>query len=188
MAKINLLPWRAELRAQQKKEFVLGLGFSALAGILLVVVMHTYMEGLIEHQNNRNRFIQDHIKQVDAKIVAIKEIDKQRAELKTRMELIQKLQRSRPEVVHLFDELPRLVPDGIYLVGLKRTGNQLEIRGRAESTARIAELLRKLNDSPWFGKDPNLQVFDKDLKSPVPSTEFVVTVAVGGHGQEAEEE
>jgi type IV pilus assembly protein PilN len=186
MARINLLPWREERRAEQKKEFLLALGFSVLAGVLVILVIHTYMEGRIDNQNARNRFISQHITQVDAQIKEIQEIDKQREELKTRMELIQELQHSRPEVVHIFDELPRIIPDGVHLTSLKRTGNLLEIRGRAESNTRISAFLRRLTESPWFGDSPDLADFSADEKSPVPSINFYITVSVGSQSADKE--
>ena len=107
MAKINLLPWREELRAQKKRDFINAIGVSVLATAVIFGGVHMYIEGLKAYQEQRNKIIQDEIALLDKKIEQIKTIDDQKSKLLTKIELIQKLQESRPEIVHLFDEIPQ---------------------------------------------------------------------------------
>ncbi len=175
MARINLLPWRAELRAQKQKEFVTYMAFAAVFGILVMYMFHIFMEGKIDTQNGRNKFIEKEIAKVELKIKEIEKLDAQRRELKKRMDLIQRLQHSRPEVVHLFDEIPRTIPDGIHLTSIIRNGNLMTINGKAESNTRISAFMRNIDSSEWLGK-PDLSDIQADEKSPVPSHDFTVTV------------
>jgi type IV pilus assembly protein PilN len=175
MARINLLPWRAELRALKQKEFVTYMAFAAVVGIVVMYAFHIFMEGKISTQDSRNSFIEKEIVKVEQKILEIDKLETQRRELKKRMDLIQRLQHSRPEVVHLFDSLPRAIPDGIHLTSIVRNGNLLTINGKAESNTRISAFMRNIDSSQWLGK-PDLSDIQADEKSPVPSHDFTVTV------------
>ncbi len=177
MARINLLPWRAELRAQKQKEFLTYLAFAAILAILVMYSFHLYMEGQITEQKGRNSYISNKITIVEEKIKEIEELDAQRRELKKRMDLIQQLQHSRPEVVHLFDALPRSIPDGIHLTSIRRNGNLLSINGKAESNTRISAFMRNIADSEWLGT-PDLSDIQADQKSAVPSHDFTITVVL----------
>lgn len=177
MARINLLPWRAELRKEKQKEFLSFVAFAAIFGLLVMYLFHMYMETQIDRQLARNKFIKDQTVQVEKKIKEIKALDDRREQLKTRMELIQRLQHSRPEVVHLFDEIPRVVPDGLHITKIKRDGQLLTINGKAESHTRISAFMRNISASKWLGT-PDLSDIQADTKSPVPSHDFTVTVAL----------
>jgi len=175
MARINLLPWRAELRKEKQKEFLSFIAFAAIFGLLVMYLFHMYMESQIDAQLARNKFIKDQTVLVEKKIQEIKKLDEKREQLKTRMELIQRLQHSRPEVVHLFDEIPRVVPDGLHLTQIKRDGQLLTINGKAESHTRISAFMRNISNSKWLGT-PDLSDIQQDEKSAVPSHNFTVTV------------
>ncbi len=175
MARINLLPWRAELRALKQKEFLTYMVFAAILGILVMYAFHLFMEQKITNQEDRNNYISNEIVIVEKKIKEIEKLDQQRRELKKRMDLIQRLQHSRPEVVHLFDALPRAIPDGIHLTSIVRNGNLMTINGKAESNTRISAFMRNIDNSPWLGK-PDLSDIQADDKSAVPSHDFTVTV------------
>ena len=115
MAHINLLPWRDELRKKKQQQFaVVGAG-TAILGALLVLLAHMQMEGLIETQNERNQFLDKEIAELDTKIAKIKDMEKTKNALLARMDIIQQLQRSRPQSVHLMDQLVYTLPDGVYL-------------------------------------------------------------------------
>ncbi len=159
MARINLLPWRERERAERQREFLTLLGFVALFGVLLVFAGHVFINNRISDQEARNDFLRAEIHKVDRRIREIKELEKTKQALLDRMEIIQRLQRSRPEIVHLFDELVKTLPQGVYLTRVKQTGDRLLIEGKAESDARVSTYMRNLDQSPWF-RDPRLQVIE----------------------------
>ena len=150
MAKINLLPWREELRRQRQTDFLIFLGMGVLASVLIMLVVHFVIEGLIETQNNRNHFIQNEISVLDKKIKEIKALDKTKSKLLARMEVIQRLQSSRPEIVHMFDQLAKTVPEGVHLTKFNQSGNKLIIEGNAQSNTRVSAYMRNLEQSPWL--------------------------------------
>ncbi len=161
MAKINLLPWREELRAQKKKDFIAAIGVAVLFTILIFAGVHMYIEGLKAYQERRNKLIQDEIALLDKKIVQIKTIEEQKAKLLTKIDLIQKLQESRPEIVHLFDELPRVTPDGVFLTKFTQVGSDLTFEGKSQSNARVSAFMRAIEASAWL-KVPSLSVIQSE--------------------------
>lgn len=155
MARINLLPWREERRAALQKQFLVVLAGMAVFGALLVFLGDRYMSALIEHQNGRNNYLQQHIAELNRQVAEIRELEKRRAELLERMEIIQGLQGKRPVIVRIFDEAVRTMPDGAYFLDMTRRGENINVSGKAESNNRVSSLMRKLDSSLWF-KDPNL--------------------------------
>lgn len=184
MARINLLPWRAELRKQRLREFMTAAGGSVVVMLLVIVYVHLHVTGLIDKQNARNHFLENQIEEVDAKIKEIKELEKQKQQLISRMKVIERLQRNRPEIVHLFDELVTAIPDGLYLTHLKQTESTLVIEGFAQSNARVSAFMRGLEASPWF-KDPVLEVIQMSTSKKESDRQFTLSVKQesGGEGQ-----
>ncbi len=163
MAKINLLPWREEYRLEKKKEFYTQLfGLGVLVGLSLLL-WYSSVENAIERQNQRNKLIEDEIVLLDGQVKEIQELKKKRAELISRMKVIQDLQGTRPTIVRYFDELVRSVPDGIFINSLVRTGDFISIEGITESTNRVSTFMRQLDESPWFA-EPNLKYQTKEAK------------------------
>jgi len=159
MAHINLLPWREELRREKQQQFtVIGVGTAILAA-LLVLLAHMQMEGLIEQQNNRNKFLDTEIAALDKKIEKIKDLEKTKTALLARMDIIQQLQHSRPQSVHLMDELVYTLPDGVYLNSIAQKGSSLTMSGVAQSNARVSAYMRNIDNSQWLGK-PRLDVIE----------------------------
>lgn len=157
MAHINLLPWREELRKERQRQFtVISIGSMVLAG-LIVLAVHVNMAARIEAQDSRNRFLQQQITAVEKRIREIDELEAAKKRLIARMEVIQSLQSSRSEVVHLFEEVIRAVPDGVYLTGLKQSGKALSLSGMAQSNARVSAFMRRLDGSDWLA-NPRLEV------------------------------
>jgi type IV pilus assembly protein PilN len=150
MAKINLLPWREELRKQKQREFVIFAGGGALVAALIVLLAHFHIDGLIDNQNQRNAYLKAQIAVLDQRIGRIKELEKMKADLLARMNVIQELQRSRPESVHLMDELVRSLPDGVYLKTFEQKGRSLEMTGVAQSNARVSDYMRNIDASVWL--------------------------------------
>ncbi len=163
MAKINLLPWREELRKQKQKDFLNSIVLSTLVGFILVGSIHTYMEGLKTYQEKRNQKLQNEIVLLDKKIVEIKDIEDKKKKLLAKIDLIHKLQESRPEIVHLFDEIPKTTPDGIFLTKFTQTGTDLIFEGKSQSNARISAFMRAIEASPWL-QTPTLNVIQSQIK------------------------
>lgn len=156
MAQINLLPWREELRQEKKKEFLVQLlGFCMLVALCCFVWVQA-MDTSIESQQYRNSVLDKEISLLKKQVAEIKELKKQRKELEARMKVIQDLEGKRSIIVRYFDELTRSIPDGVYLISLKRAGSVISIEGVSESNQRIASLMRNLNQSDWFS-NPNLR-------------------------------
>ncbi|MDD1642872.1 MAG: PilN domain-containing protein [Methylococcaceae bacterium] len=163
MAKINLLPWREELRKKKQKDFLNALVLSILAGFIILGLIHTYIEGLIAYQEQRNQILKNEIALLDKKIVEIKDIEDKKSKLLVKIDLIQKLQESRPEIVHLFDEISKTTPDGVFLTKFTQTGSNLIFEGKSQSNARISAFMRAIEASPWL-QTPTLTVIQSPDK------------------------
>jgi type IV pilus assembly protein PilN len=156
MPRINLLPWRAELRQRRKKEFLV-----ALAGCLVVAAGAVYVskltvQGWTSAQHGRNQILRDEIAALDKQIEEITTLESQRERLVARMQVITQLQRSRPEVVHLFDELVSAMPEGVHLLEVAQQGTRIEMRGSAQSSTRVSALMRNIDESEWL-RSPGLE-------------------------------
>jgi len=173
MAHINLLPWREELRKRKLQEFAVTAGLSAVAGGLLVLLAHMQVASMISSQNQRNQFLETEIAELDKKIDKIKELEKTKTALLARMDIIQQLQRSRPQSVHLMDELVHTLPDGVYLQKIAQQGNALTLSGIAQSNARVSAYMRNIDNSHWMG-DPKLDVIETKDDKTRRNAEFVL--------------
>lgn len=150
MARINLLPWREELNKQKQREFAFISGGSVLIACLVVLLSHLHINGMIDNQNQRNNYLQSEIDLLNKRIGRIKELEKMKGDLLARMNVIQELQSSRPESVHLMDEMVRTLPDGVYLNAFNQKGRNLTMKGVAQSNARVSDYMRSIEDSAWF--------------------------------------
>ena len=164
MAKINLLPWREELRAQKKQDFLNALGVAVLWTILAFGGVHLYINGLQEYQEQRNKILQDEIALLDVKIKEISSIEEKKTKLLSKIDLIQKLQESRPEIVHLFDELPKTTPDGVFLTKFTQVGADLAFEGKSQSNARVSTFMNAIEASSWL-QTPKLDVIQSPDKA-----------------------
>ena len=159
MAQINLLPWRAERRKQRQQEFLTMLGVASVAALLISLLIWMYYNGQIKGQENRNKYLTDQIAQLDSQISEIAELDKKKAGLLRRKQVIEELQASRSQMVHLFDELARTIADGTQLTSVQQNGTEMTIIGRAQSNARVSTYMRNLDVSGWMG-NPDLSVIE----------------------------
>lgn len=172
MARINLLPWRAERRKQRQREFQGMLGLAALAGVLLSFLVWFYYDRQISGQQDRNQFLQAEIAKVQKQNEEIKELDAKKDRLLARKKVIEELQANRSQMVHLFDSLVRTIPDGVALGSIKQEGDILTLQGSAQSNARVSAYMRNLEVSGWMTK-PDLSIIEvkKDEKSaPTPTS------------------
>ena len=159
MAKINLLPWRAERRKQRQQEFMTMLGVASAAAVLISLLIVLFYNGKIEGQNNRNQYLTNEIKALDKQISEIAELDKKKAGLLKRKQVIEELQASRSQMVHLFDELARTIADGTQITSIRQNGTEMTLLGRAQSNARVSTYMRNLDVSGWMG-DPDLSIIE----------------------------
>lgn len=157
MATINLLPWREERREELKKEFAIISAMVAGFAILIVFAWQAVLSGVVDQQESRNRFLQSRIDELNAQVKEIDALKQQKKALEARMEVIQALQGNRPEIVHIFDELVRTLPDGVFYNAINRSGKKITLKGTAESSNRVSSLMRQLDASEWFD-NPNLQM------------------------------
>ena len=155
MARINLLPWRQELRKQRQQEFVTIVAAIAAMAVGLVLFAHMALSKQVSDQLERNSYIKAEIATLDSQIKEIDELQKRREELLSRMKVIQDLQGHRPVIVRVFDEFVRAMPDGVYFRTIDRKGNTFTIAGVAESANQVSALMRNLEASQWF-KSPVL--------------------------------
>lgn len=151
MAHINLLPWRIERRKQREREFYMQLAAAFVAALLVVLLWVFWMDTRIDNQNQRNSYLQGEIKQLDERISKIKDLEKVRERLLARKQIIEQLQANRSQMVHLFDELVKTIPNSARLTGLKQTGDSMSLEGAAQSNASVAEYMRNIEASPWMG-------------------------------------
>ncbi|MFP3872947.1 MAG: PilN domain-containing protein [Thiohalophilus sp.] len=163
MAHINLLPWREELRREKQRQFLTVLVLSVILMGMIILVVHLRMAAMIDHQESRNRYLQNEISKVEKQIKEIEQIEQDKERLLARMEVIQQLQRNRPEVVRLFDEILHITPDGVHLESMKQSENKLVLNGVAQSNARVSAFMRNIESSNWL-KDPRLEVIQKKGK------------------------
>lgn len=161
---INLLPWREELKEQQKREFFSMLGLAVIAASGLMLLIHIAIGRQITMQNEDNNYLKNEIKILDQQIEEIKSLDKEKKQLLAKMEVIQELQASRPEAVRLFDGVVRLIPPGLYLTSLSRTGERIQIDGKAESNTRVSTLMRNIEASKLLA-DPILSLIQADTQN-----------------------
>ena len=152
MANINLLPWRADRRKLREREFYMNLLGAAVAAFAVLLLAIMWMGHLVDVQNNRNAYLQEEIKGLDKQIVEIAELDKTRSQLLTRKEIIEQLQSNRSQMVHLFDDMVKTIPDGARLTAMKQAGDILTLEGVAESNSRVASYMRNIDVAPWMGR------------------------------------
>jgi len=159
MPHINLLPWREELRRERQRLFINVAVGAAILMVGIVILAHVNINAMIESQENRNRFLQTQVTRVDKEIKEIESLEKAKEALLARMQIIQELQSSRSEVVHLFDEIADAIPRQVYLLELKRKDRQISLEGVADSNDDVSAFMRNLNASVWF-TNPRLTVIE----------------------------
>ncbi len=175
MIRINLLPHRELARAARRRQFNVLLGIAVTAGVITVVVGHSLIAGRQSAQDARNAYLEQEIVKLDGQIGEIKKIREQTQALLERKQVVETLQSNRTEVVHLFDQMIRLLPDGLYLKSFKQAGDIITISGYTQSSARVSTLMRSLDDSPWFAS-ANLVEIKSATVNNLRANEFVLSV------------
>jgi len=186
MARINLLPWREAERKERQKEFGMMVLAGALISAFVVFGIHLLIQSQIEAQNQRNAYLQREIDAVEKQIREIRDLDKTKQNLLARMEIIQALQSSRPQIVHLFDEIVTTLPDGVYLEQINQKGSSVTFEGQAQSNARVSSMMRNIDDSEWLEK-PELVFIESKEKTGTGYSHFQLTVKQSSQTTEVEE-
>ena len=187
MPRINLLPWREAERKQRQRDFGVALAGGVVASIAAILATMFVYSQMINSQEERNQRLTDEIVELEKSITEIDGLERQKERLLARMEIIEELQKSRPEIVHLFDEIARQLPEGVYLTGLKQQGSRLEVRGIAQSSTRVSALMRQVDASEWM-TNPEVDRVETTQSGASRQAEFVVYVTQESAGDEDEME
>lgn len=185
MARINLLPWRDELRKEQTRQFSSMAIISAILMAAIVLLVHVNIAKMLDHQGYRNKMLTTEISKLESELKEIRDLEETKEKLLARMEIIQSLQQRRPQIVHIFDEIARTIPDGIYLTSLIQNGPQMKFTGIAESNGRISAYMRNIDDSDWLDA-PRLKVIEAKPKENRGS-EFVLEIKQTAPGAPGED-
>jgi type IV pilus assembly protein PilN len=172
MPRINLLPWREDERKERKLAFTVALGVSGLAAGVVIFAIYLMYGTMIDAQEHRNDQLRVEIKRLDKQIEEINDLESSKQRFIARMDIIEKLQRSRPEIVHVFDEIVRTLPDGVYLTGVKQTDKKFKFEGMAQSSTRVSSFMRNIDGSEWL-RNPELEVV-QTTKDKGPGSNFTL--------------
>jgi len=175
MIRINLLPHRELARASRRRQFTVLLGVAVASGLVAVILGHAVIAAQQSNQDARNAFLTQEIAKLDSQIGEIKKIREQTQALLARKQVVETLQSNRTEVVHLFDQMIRLLPEGLYLKSFKQAGDVVTISGYTQSSARVSTLMRSLDDSPWFESASLIEIKAATVNN-LRANEFVLTV------------
>lgn len=175
MIRINLLPHRELARAARRRQFNILLGLAVAAGVVVVLLGHSYIAANQSTQDARNAFLDQEIAKLDLQIGEIKKIREQTQALLARKQVVETLQSNRTEVVHLFDQMIRLLPEGLYLKSFSQVGNVVTLSGYTQSSARVSTLMRNLESSPWFDSVNLIEIKAATVNN-LRANEFVLTV------------
>jgi type IV pilus assembly protein PilN len=159
MPRINLLPWREQQRTERKKAFGVGMAAAAVGALVVTGAGYLLMNQMKDAQAGRNALLTREIQVLDKQIEEINSLETQKQQFIARMQIIEKLQRSRPEIVHVFDTFVKTMPDGTYLTAITQTEQRFKIQGVAQSATRVSSFMRALSASEWL-KDPDLEVVE----------------------------
>jgi len=173
MPRINLLPWREAQRKERKLAFLVALGIAALAAGVTAFAAYLMYGSMIEAQQRRNNNLRVAIRTLDHEIEEINSLESAKQKFIARMEIIEKLQRSRPEIVHVFDEIVRTLPEGVYLTAVKQSGSTLKFDGIAQSSTRVSSFMRNIDGSQWL-RNPSLEVV-QTTKGSGPGSSFTLS-------------
>ena len=169
MARINLLPWREEKRRERQRHFLSTLLMTAILGVLIVFLVGAVFDQKIKHQQFRNELVKKEIRLLEVRIKRIDELERTRARLISRKQVIERLQASRSTTVELLDNLAKSIPVGVTLTTIRQQGPALNMAGSSQSNARVSAYLRELETNELF-KNPQLVVV-KSAPNPATATE-----------------
>lgn len=191
MARINLLPWREELRAERQRLFVMHCGIAFALGVVVSAAVDAQFNQVTDHQRERNAFLKEQIAKVESEIKEIESLQEQKERLLKRTEVIEQLQQTRAISVHYFDELVAATPPGVFLISAEQKEDALEFKGVAESSGAVSDFMRKLDASEYMG-NPSLVIIENKDRGREKRREFTVKAMItppkidAGEGEAAE--
>ncbi len=183
MIRINLLPHRELKRKARQQQIAVLAGMTFILGLVIVAAVHVAIVGQIEYQNGRNNYMKEQIVILDKQIEEIKKIKGLTDALLARKKVVETLQDDRVEVVHLLDQLVRLLPDGVYLSSIKQTNHDINLAGYAQSSSRVSVLMRNLESSPWL-EAPSLIEIKVATMNNARLNEFNLNVKLSGNADD----
>ncbi|MGI9272348.1 MAG: PilN domain-containing protein [Woeseiaceae bacterium] len=186
MPRINLLPWREAERKKRQRDFGVAMAGGVVAAILCVLGTIFVYSQMIDNQKDRNERLNQEIAELEKSIEEIDGLERQKERLLARMEIIEQLQASRPEIVHLFDEMARQLPEGVYLTGMKQLGSNVEVRGVAQSSTRVSALMRQVDSSDWM-TSPEVDRVETTTAGSSRQAEFIVKLKQKSAGSDTED-
>ena len=186
MPRINLLPWREEERKKRQRDFGVAMAGGVVAAVGAVLATMFVYNSMIDNQEARITRLNNEIEILNKSIEEIDSLERQKERLLARMEIIDELQKSRPEIVHLFDEMARQLPEGVYLTGMKQTGARVEVRGVAQSSTRVSALMRQMDSSEWMD-DPEVDRVETTTAGNSRQAEFIVNLKQETAGDDEED-
>jgi type IV pilus assembly protein PilN len=169
MPRINLLQWREEQRRERKLALFVWLGFATIGAALVWLVSYLWVNSMIDSQTARNEHLKSEIRVLDRQNEEINDLESQKQRFISRMQVIDKLQRSRSEIVHVFDEIAKTIPDGTYLTALTQSNRRLKLEGVAQSSTRVSTFMRNIAASQWL-RNPELEVVEARKESTLGSS------------------
>jgi len=175
--RINLLPHREEKRKARRQQFFALAGMIVVLAGVIALLVHSLITGRIEDQQSKNDYLKHEVAALDKRIDEIKRLKEQTDALLSRKQVIESLQANRSEIVQMFNELARQVPEGVYLGNVKQTGAKVHIVGFAQSNARVSTLMRNLGSSPLFGQPVLIEV-RAVTQNKRPVSQFIVDVGI----------
>jgi type IV pilus assembly protein PilN len=179
MPRKTRLPWRDEERKERKLKFLVALGGAAVGAFLVAFVGYLMMDSMVSAQDARNARLKEEISELDKQIEKINSLEADKARFIARMDVIEKLQRSRPEIVHVFDEITKQLPDGVYLTGITQTGSRFRFEGVAQSSTRVSAFMRNIDGSSYL-KNPELEVVETKRSEAAGATFVLFADQAGG--------
>lgn len=187
MSNINLMPWREAVKQREKKQFFTLLGLSLGLAALVVLAVNMLIGQMVQGQVSRNDYLTAQTAILDKQLGEINELKKRKNDLIDRMRLIDQLQQRRNLPVHLFNDLPALVSNGVYLNSLDLAGSGISVVGKTEAYSRVANMVRKIEASNWLGQPHISSIFATSSK-PLSLSEFsaqfkVITQDLGSAAQ-----
>ena len=186
MSNINLLPWREARALRQKKQFGALLGAFVLATIALGFFVDWLVEHQVSSQQQRNQRLVQEMTILDAHLGEIRLLKERRKELIDRMQLIEQLQMRRNLPVRLFNQLPSLVPNGVYLNTLALQNNTIDVNGKTEAYGRVASMMRRIDGSGWLGQSKISTIFAADVE-PVSLSQFSMMFLIANNAAVADD-
>jgi type IV pilus assembly protein PilN len=185
MPRINLLPWRDEERKERKLKFLVALGGAVIGACLVAFVGYLMMDSMVSAQEARNEKLKAEIAELDKQIEKINSLEADKARFIARMDVIEKLQRSRPEIVHIFDEIAKQLPDGVYLTEISQEGRRIKFQGVAQSSTRVSAFMRNIDGNAYLTK-PELDIVETKKDATVAGATFILWADLASQAPDAD--